>query len=327
MAGDFFGLLPETVLAAAERCGARTTGRVSAYGSLENRVYDVELEDGRRIVGKFYRPDRWSRDTILDEHRTLGALVEHEIVTCAPLPIEGGEGPGSTLGATPDGIWFALFPRIGGRSPDEIAPDDLGELGRLLGRIHNVAASLGLAHRPALSPATYGTDSLNALLRGRFLPAALEERYATAVRRLVAIGEERWRGVRVSPVHADCHRGNLLRGVDGRGKPAWIFLDFDDMAVGPAVQDLWLLLPARPTDCPEEVDAFIEGYETFRSFDRASLGLVEVLRGLRYVRYAAWVASRWQDPSFPRAFPDWGSERYWHEQLVDLHEQLEILGG
>ena len=188
-----------------------------------------------------------------------------------------------------------------------------------------MTAALGLRHRPALSPASYGTDSLAVLLDSGFVPAAMATRYGDAVRQLVAIGERRFASVPVFPVHADCHRGNLLAGADAHGRPCWVFLDFDDLAVAPAVQDLWLLLPARPPDCVEHVDAFIEGYQTFRAFDRASLALVEVLRGLRYVRYAAWIASRWQDPSFPRAFPGWGGERYWAEQLADLHEQLELI--
>ena len=159
------------------------------------------------------------------------------------------------------------------------------------------------------------------------------------VGRLVAVGEARFAGVRTQPhpIHADLHRGNLLEGWgDPRGAPSggrsplndarsWIILDFDDLAIGPAVQDLWLLLPARPKDCPEHLAALVEGYEQFRVFDPDELVLVEVLRGLRYVRYAAWVASRWSDPSFPRAFPGWGSERYWSEQIADISEQLELL--
>jgi Ser/Thr protein kinase RdoA (MazF antagonist) len=323
MVASFFSLLPETVLAAVERAGSRCTGRVSALGSLENRVYDVELESGERVVAKFYRPGRWSRETIGDEHRTLAALVEHEIATAPPLRFPDGE----TLARTDDGIWFALFPRVVGRSPEELGPPELGELGRLVARIHNVIGTLGLAHRPRLTPATYGTDSLTVLLGGGFVPSAMEARYADAVGRLVAEGERRFAGVPLAAVHADCHRGNLMTARDARGKPGWIFLDFDDMAIGPAVQDLWLLLPARPPDCAEHVDAFVEGYETFRAFDRGGLALVEVLRGLRYVRYAAWVASRWEDPSFPRAFPGWGGERYWAEQLADLHEQLDVLAS
>jgi len=183
-----------------------------------------------------------------------------------------------------------------------------------------VSAALGLAHRPALSPRTYGADALATILARTRLPPGLRARYQAAVDRLVAAGEDLGRGVDTFPIHADCHRGNLLRGSDG-----WFFLDFDDCAVGPAVQDLWLLLPARPADCPRELDALLAGYEAFRPFDRGSLRLVEVLRGLRYVRYAAWIAARWEDPSFPRAFPQFGTDSWWEAQVADVDEQLRLI--
>ena len=302
MGDGFFGLLPEVVLDAAERSGTRATGRIAALNSLENRVYDVELEGGRRLIAKFYRPGRWDRATILDEHAVLLALVDEDFATAAPIPFPDGD----TLARTPDGIWFALFPRVLGRAAGSLEPPELGQLGQLVARIHNVTAPLPIAHRPALSPASYGRDSLDTLLAGGFIPGSLEARFA---------------GVRTLPINADLHRGNLLEA----GPRSWIILDFDDLASGPAVQDLWLLLPARPEDCPEHLAALVEGYEQFRVFDPDELVLVEVLRGLRYVRYAAWVASRWSDPSFPRAFPGWGSERYWSEQISDISEQLEVL--
>jgi len=313
--GHFFSLLPDRVLDAVEEAGHRVTGRCLALNSLENRVYDVELEDGSRVVAKFYRPERWSRETILDEHRVLRALDEHEIPTCPPVAFPDG----GTLRRTPEGIFFAVFPRVGGRSPEELSTDELRELGRLVARIHNVTASLGLRHRPELSPATYGTEALAVLLRHAEVRDNVAARLEDAVTRLVQVAEPRFRGAERFPIHADCHRGNLLRGGQG-----WFFLDFDDMAVGPPVQDLWLLLSARPRDCPREVDAFLEGYETFRTFERGSLGMIEVLRGLRYVRYAAWIAARWEDPSFPRRFPEWGTDRYWQELVVDLHEQIAL---
>ena len=323
MTQGFFSLTPERVLEAVEAAGHRTTGLAWALPSLENRVYEVELEEGgergARKVVKFYRPGRWSRETILDEHRTLAGLLAAEIPVCAPEGFPGG----TTLDRTADGIWFAVFPKMGGRSPDELAPDQLEELGRLLGRIHNVTASLGLAHRPALSPATYGTEGLELILAGARLPPGLRARYEDAVRRLVAAGEARWRELEVEtfPIHADCHKGNLLAGRDG-----WFFLDFDDLAVGPAVQDFWLMLPARVTDCPREVEALVKGYETMRAFDARTLGLVEALRALRYVRYAAWVLGRWEDPAFPRTFPAFGTEAYWEGQYADLLEQLNAIG-
>jgi Ser/Thr protein kinase RdoA (MazF antagonist) len=316
MTSSFFQLTPDRVLDAVEQSGAETTGLCYALNSLENRVYEVELDDRRRVVAKFYRPGRWSRETILDEHRLLLAMKENEIPVCPPLPFPDGD----TLHATQDGIWFSLFPRVGGRSPDDPTLEQYAQLGRLLARIHNVSSSLSLSHRPSLSPATYGIECLQQILEKKIIPPNLESRYQDAVQRLVALGEQRWHGVRDLVIHADCHRGNLLLGRDG-----WFFLDFDDSARGPAAQDFWLLLPGRPKECQAELEAMVEGYEMFRPFNHRELRLIEVLRGLRYVRYAAWISTRWDDPSFPRAFPHFGTEVYWQGQINDLYEQLAQL--
>lgn len=313
MTTDFFTLTPLRVLSAVEQAGHATTGLCYSLNSFENRVYEVELEDRRRVVAKFYRPGRWSRETILDEHRLLAALEAAEIPTCAPMTFPDG----ASLHATPEGIWFALFPRIGGRSPDELTVDDYVQLGRLIARIHNVSASASLGHRPVLSPRTYGLDSLELILSKAQMSSVVKERYAQAILRIVALGDELWRETETIVTHGDCHRGNLLRGRNG-----WLFLDFDDSAWAPAVQDAWLLLPSRPRDCPLELDALLAGYEEFRRFDRRSLRLIEVLRALRYVRYAAWILSRWDDPAFPRAFPQFGTEVYWEAGLRDLMEQV-----
>jgi len=316
LGGSFLSLSPERVLDAVEQAGHRTTGLCYALNSLENRVYEVELEDGRRLVGKFYRPGRWLRETILDEHALLRVLVENEIPAVAPEPFVDGE----TLHATQEGIWFALFPRVGGRNPDELSLEEYREVGRLLGRMHNVAAKQALVHRPEITPVSYGAGGLAVLQAKAALPDGVGARLQDAVARLVEVAARRFERVELLPVHGDCHRGNLLRGRDG-----FFFLDFDDMGWGPAAQDLWLLLPGRRADSEREIDALLEGYEVFRAFDRATLRLVEILRALRYVRYAAWIANRWDDASFTRAFPDWGSERYWQGLLQDLYEQLQLI--
>jgi Ser/Thr protein kinase RdoA (MazF antagonist) len=314
--GTFFSLTPEHVLDAVEQAGHHTTGRCYALNSLENRVYEVELDDDRHVVAKFYRPNRWSRDTIKGEHRLLRALHDAEIPVVPPEPFPDGD----TLHQAAEGIWFTLFPKVGGRSPDELNLDEHEELGRLLARIHNVSASLADHHRPALSPETYGRASLAAILARTNMPDGLRHRYVDAVERVIAVGDARLAGIESFLGHSDCHRANLLRGNSG-----FFFLDFDDAAVAPAVQDFWLLLPARPADCPHELEAMLKGYETFREFPRSSLKLIELLRALRYVRYAGWVAARWDDPAFKRAFPHWGTDNYWEAQLVDLHEQLGLL--
>ena len=123
---NFFSLTPDAVLAAVEAAGHVTTGLCYALNSLENRVYEVECEEAGRLIVKFYRPGRWSRPTIEDEHRLLAALQEAEIPVCAPQPLPGGH----TLGSTAEGIYFAVFPKTGGRSPDELRGDDFVQIGR-----------------------------------------------------------------------------------------------------------------------------------------------------------------------------------------------------
>lgn len=314
--GDFFVLSYEQVLAAVERLGQRSTGLCYPLGSLENRVYEVELEDHSRVVAKFYRPNRHSEAALRDEHRLLMALVELEVPVCAPVPLEDG----STLGQTAAGIWYAVFPRTGGRSPDELSLDQFAQLGRLLGRMHNVSASLHLQNRPILSADTYGTACLSAICQRGALPPEVERPYREAVAHLVEVAQPKLAGLQNFVVHADCHRGNLLYGRCG-----FFFLDFDDMAVGPAVQDIWLLLPARPQDCPAEVDALLGGYRQFRSLEPRSLQAIEALRGLRYVCYAAWIACRIEDPAFARTYPEFGTTSYWQRQITDIYQQVRLV--
>lgn len=320
--GDFFSLDISQVLDAVETAVDRShelpTGLCYALNSLENRVYEIELEElhsgqTRRVVAKFYRPGRWGQETILDEHRLLSALTQAEVPVCAPLSLNDG----STLGQTAGGIFYALFPKVGGRAVEELDLAGYKQLGRLLGRIHSVSAGLDLSQRPVLSPATYGRRCLQAIVEHGGMAPGTQARYQAVAEQIIALAEPLWGAQPHFVVHADCHRGNLLHGSSG-----WFFLDFDDAAQAPPVQDFWLLLPARHADCPRELEAMLTGYERFYSFDHSSLTLIEPLRALRYIRYAAWVATRWADPAFQRAFPQWGTDNYWQGQLVDLHEQL-----
>lgn len=314
----FADVTPDRVLAAADLTGVRATGRSAALGALENRVYDVEREDGSHVIVKFYRPGRHSTEAIHDEHRLLAALEEAELPVVPPLPL-AGQG---TLHDFGDGHRVAVFPKAPGRSPDELSLDDYERIGRLVGRLHNVAASLALGARPVLTPKAYGAASIDRTLAEGDLPPGTRARFEAAARRLVAHAERLFTAVPTHVVHADCHRGNVLAGSRG-----FFFLDFDDAARAPAVQDLWLLLPGRPRDCPAEVEAWVSGYETFRPLEHAGFALIEALRGLRYLRYAAWILERRADPSFMAAFPQFGTASYWEGLVSDLDEQVRQLEG
>jgi len=313
---SFLRLGPEWVLRAVEAAGLRPTGRTTALTCLENRVHDVELEDGAHVVVKFYRPGRWSRQAILEEHAFLAALREAEIPVCAPLSFADA-GASRTLHEA-EGIFYAVWPRTGGRSPAELSDAQCAVLGRLLARIHNVGEDLHPRHRPRLGPDTFGREPLAFLEHGGFLPPACARRYRSAALEAASLYEAWSAGVPLHAIHGDCHFGNLLEGPEG-----FFFLDFDDFVVGPAVQDVWMLLPGRDAYAARQRDALIAAYAQFRAFDPRWLRLVEPLRALRFVRYAAWIARRWSDPAFPSAFPHFGTHEYWENETRDLEEQVE----
>lgn len=316
----FHGLTPERILDAVEAEGLRCTGRCLALNSLENRVYDVEIEledepkspSERFRVAKFYRPGRWSRQQILEEHSFLLDLVDREIPVVAPEPL----GDGRTLGEIEDlGIFYAVFPRAQGRLRDEISEEEAGQLGRLIARVHAVGATLEAPSRLRLDVDTYGRGNLQFLLESGVIPAAYRDRYRSLVERVCDRSEPWFEDTDVQPIHGDCHLGNVLWGREGA-----MLVDFDDMLVGPCVQDLWLLAAGRDGWARARRLAIVEGYEEMRDFDRLSLRLVEPLRVLRLVHFCAWIARRWEDASFPRTFPDFGTDRFWVGQIEAIQE-------
>lgn len=319
----FFELTPDRVLEAVESAGLLCTGRCQALNSFENRVYDVELEteDGtrpanlsaNRRVAKFYRPGRWTEKQILEEHEFLLDLKNAEIPVIAPLAFPDG----TTLKKTSSGILYTLFPKVGGRAPEELTDDQLRWIGRLLARIHQVGAAKKAESRVRLTPDTYGISNLEFLLQKGLIPAEFRTRYEKVVRQICDHIRPWFAETSAHRVHGDCHLGNLLWGNDGP-----FFLDFDDMCVAPAVQDLWLLLPNRDRAL---LDVLLEGYEEIREFDRSSLKLIEPLRALRFIHYTGWVARRWEDPAFPLAFPNFGTHRYWNDETEDLERQWSLI--
>jgi Ser/Thr protein kinase RdoA (MazF antagonist) len=312
LAGLFNKLTPEHVLDVVEAGGRRCTGRFLVLNSYENRVWQFELEDGTWVVGKFYRPGRWSREAILAEHRFLQELAAEEIAVAAPVELQ----PGETLG-TVQGILYALFPRIGGRAPQELDDEQVRIVGRLLGRIHNVGVRWDAPARLRLTPQTYGRDNLQLLLDTDAIPTEAREAYAASVRALLERIEPLFRDVPLHRIHGDCHLGNLIWTPRGP-----TFLDFDDTLVGPAVQDVWLLVPSADEEGRRQRDLLLEAYRQFRNFPTAWLRLVEPLRALRYIHYATWIARRWHDPIFPRTFPQFGTVQYWQTQVQDIREQI-----
>lgn len=322
----FYELTPERILDAVEQSlDLRCTGRALALNSMENRVYELEIEldeaprdpAARYRIVKFYRPGRWNEAQIRDEHQFLTELDELEIPAVAPLRFADGD----TLHRLRDAdLWYAVFPKIGGRSPDELTDEQLAQVGRLLARVHNVGAAHAAPHRIHLNPEVYGIANLRDLVDRGVIPLEIRASYIATVEQICALSTPLFSTVAMQRIHGDCHMGNLLYGRSGL-----FFVDFDDMVMGPAVQDLWLLVPGRDAEAKRQLQIMLEAYETMRPFDRRSLRLIEALRALRFVHFSAWIARRWTDPAFPRAFAHFGSDRYWAEQLADLREQLSLI--
>lgn len=306
----FFALTPHKVLEAVEKAGYACNPLCYPLNSFENRVYEVELEDRTRIVAKFYRPGRWSTAQILEEHQFLRDLEEAEVPVCPPLKLPNG----GTLDEI-DGTAYCLFPRKGGRAPDE--PDDelLLRLGMLTARIHNVGSSRKAEHRLRLNGDEFIRKNVAVFREKNALPPRLASRYERAAEYIQKSVDMYLATTEVHRIHGDLHHGNLLLRDD-----VLCVIDFDDMVIGPAVQDFWLLVPGRDVESRMQREVFLEGYTQLRSFDRRSLALIEPLRGLRRIHYSAWITKRWHDPIFPRTFPQFGTEAYWDEETRDLEE-------
>jgi Ser/Thr protein kinase RdoA (MazF antagonist) len=315
---DYYALTPDQILDAVEHQGWRCDGRLLALNSYENRVYQVGIEDAAPVVVKFYRPERWDDDAILEEHAFAAELVEAEIPVVAPMR----DAEGATLQRA-GSFRFAVFPRCGGRAPELDNLDHLEQLGRFLGRMHAVAANRPFVHRPTLTVESFGESSCRFLLEAGFIPADLEHAYRTLavdVLRHVRWCFERAGDVRSIRLHGDFHAGNILWSDAGPH-----LVDLDDARMGPAVQDLWMCLSGDRGGRTIVLDALLEGYTLFADFDPLELHLVEALRTLRMMHYHAWLARRWDDPAFPRAFPWFNNQRCWEQHILDLREQVALM--
>ncbi len=309
----YYELGPDTVIRAVESLGLFCDGRLLALNSYENRVYQVGLEEAAPVIAKFYRPGRWSDAQILEEHAFAGELAAQEIPLVPPLVHQE-----QTLHHF-EGFRFALFERRGGHAPELDQRETRLWLGRFMGRIHAVGAAQRFQHRPALTPQRFGDEALATIAEGPWLPAHLQTAFASLGEDLMTHVGAAWeRTGAINPIrlHGDCHVGNIL----WRDGP--FFVDLDDCQSGPAVQDLWMFLSGEREEMALQMKDLLDGYREFASFPIAQLQLIEALRTLRMLYHAAWLARRWADPAFPRAFPWFGEPRYWEELVLGLREQL-----
>ncbi len=313
----FATLNPDRLLAMVESVGLEPDGRLLALNSYENRVYQIGIEQVTPVILKVYRPGRWSAQALAEEHRFADELVNADIPVVAPLRL--GE---QTLHDYSD-FTFALYPRRGGHAPPLDDADTREWLGRMLGRLHAVGASRTFAHRPQLNPEVMGRDSRDALLADGWIPAHLETAYRSLTDDLlIAIHAafERAKGYANIRLHGDFHPGNILWTDQGPH-----LVDLDDCRSGPAIQDLWMMLAGDRAERTMQLSDVLAGYEAFYPFDPRELHLLEALRTLRMMHYAAWLARRWGDPAFPATFTWFAEPRYWEDHVLALREQASAL--
>jgi len=317
-AHPYQSLTPDLILDALEAEGYLCDGRFLALNSYENRVYQIGIEDGCPVVAKFYRPDRWSDEAILEEHVFSRDLAEAELPIISPVQNQAGE----TL-LRHKGFRFSVSPNCGGRWQELDNPKYLAWMGRFVARIHGMGSVSEFQHRQILTVEQRGIESYQYILEHGFIPIELETAYRCLLEALILriqAAFETAGSIKMIRLHGDCHLGNILWTDVGPH-----FVDFDDCCMGPAVQDLWMMLSGEPAQMRVQLSHLLDAYSEFNDFNPRELHLIEALRTLRMINYSAWLARRWGDPAFPANFPWFNSQKYWEEQILYLKEQMALL--
>ena len=353
----FETLTPDVVLDALTSVGLFGDGRMTALSSYENRVYQVHLEHGlnrdtaapHSVVVKFYRPERWTEAQIREEHSFSFELMSAEIPVVGPLVLQGPNDDKPESLHHHAGFAFSVSPQRGGRPPELDDFEVLEWVGRFLARIHTVGATKPFVHRPALDVQSFGYESMDWLISHDMVPLDVQAAWQKSCKNAIDLianksyfttaraknehensGKNNSKDKKASNIatirlHGDCHPGNILWTPTDAPHGGPHFVDLDDARRGPAVQDLWMLLSGDRRQRTTQLSALIDGYEQFRPFDRRELALIEPLRTLRLIHYSAWLARRWQDPTFPINFPWFGTSDYWKSQIHTLEEQIEAM--
>lgn len=311
---DFTSLSPDLILDGLESAGFTIDSGLLPLNSYENRVYQFHDDDLNKYVTKFYRPQRWSEAEIREEHCFALELAERELPLVAPLEVNG-----ESL-FNYKGYFFAVYPCKGGRIFEVDNLDQLEWMGRFIGRIHAVAAQKKFTHRLTFSREEMLYQAHEIIAASNFVPTSLVTPFFTILDQVIKVAAEQYQPKNIIRLHGDCHAGNILWTDDGPH-----FVDLDDCRMGPAVQDLWMMLSGDRQQQLLQLDTMLMGYEEFFTFESNQLMLIESLRTMRVVNYMAWLCHRWQDPAFPRNFPWFNTEKYWEQQILMLKEQMSAL--
>ena len=328
MAHPYQVLTPSVVLDALSGLGLAVDGRLSALSSYENRVYLAHLDDDSSVVAKFYRPARWSEAQIREEHAFTAELVAEDMPVVGPLLLNSMSLHEARV--VHDGVdghfWFSVSPRRGGRSPELDDPEVLMWIGRLMARLHLVGERQAFAVRPALNLHTFGELPRDQLVSQQQIAPEVQQQWLDLCNQaLERVRQAMPQDLKLLRLHGDCHPGNILWTPQGLPEPGPHFVDMDDARMGPAVQDLWMLVHGEVAERRQKMEIMLEGYESVRRFDRRELQLIEPLRTLRIIHYSAWLAGRQDDPAFPMHFPWFGTADYWRGQCDTLREQIEAM--
>lgn len=302
--------------AVEQALGQKMSGLSTPLPSYINRVYEVQTMDGDRLIAKFYRPGRWSLECLQEEHEFVGDCAADEIPVVSPLTLPSGK----TLHEA-DGIYFTVFPKRFGRQLEITSPKDWLRVGRLLGRVHVAGSRKGAEYRTDLHPEESTREQIEHLLDNGFVTPRHESEFEDVAFRILDRISGHFDDAEFIRIHGDCHCGNLLN----RPGEGIMIIDFDDMMVGPPVQDLWLLLPDRVDRCKRELDLLLRGYEMFREFDDASLRLIEALRAMRIIYFLSWCSQQVDDYRFRTQYPEWGGDAFWQREVSDLTGQLQVI--
>lgn len=323
----FHSLDPDTILHAVDKLGLNTTGRCLTLNSMENRVFEIEIDPALGldtnspsdsfVVAKFYRPGRWSFEQIKEEHQFLLELHEAECPVISPLIFEGE----TLFTDEKSGLFFCLFPKKGGRINSELTIEQIPILARQIARMHLIGQKSKSQHRLSLTPQVMGVQNFQYLKSVKKIPSFLEDGYETTVSEIVDHTNKLYQGINLQRIHGDCHWGNLI----WRSDEQVYFIDFDDMMNGPCIQDLWLCLPGKEDHDLYRRSLFLEHYDSIRTLNINELKLIEPLRALRYLHFAAWLSKRYEDQAFKSAFPHFDHPEYWQTLLDDLNHQLSLM--